>query len=197
MTDDRLDVDERLEPDVEARLAEALRAAYAPAELDPALNELFIEQALEDPLAPATDDEVAASERLRDALEAGTPHADADLARALAAAVRASEDPGLDAGRAEELSARALERKKSNVIYVAFGVVAGAIALAASVALVLATDRRTPAAAEPVLAVSRSTAPLFNEPFETASTSARVDRIAAARERDLRNNRYALWGVSR
>jgi hypothetical protein len=195
MTDDRLDVDERLEPDEEMRLAEALRAAYEPAELDPALNELFIEQALEDPLAPATDDEVAASERLRDALEAGTPHADADLARALAAAVRASET-ALDARRAEALSARAVDRKRGNVIYVAFGVVAGAVALAASVALVLSSDGRAPAA-EPVLAVSRSTAPLFTEPFETASTSARVDRIAAARERDLRNNRYALWGVSR
>ena len=44
------------------------------------------------------------------------------------------------------------------------------------------------------LALSRSTATLFSEHFETADTTQRVDRIASARERDLRHNRFATWG---
>ena len=45
------------------------------------------------------------------------------------------------------------------------------------------------------LAVSRSTAALFSEKFDTAETTSRVDRIVSARSRELRSNRYALWGV--
>jgi hypothetical protein len=41
----------------------------------------------------------------------------------------------------------------------------------------------------------RSTAPLFHEPFNAATASARVDRIALARSDDLRENMYAQWGV--
>jgi hypothetical protein len=41
---------------------------------------------------------------------------------------------------------------------------------------------------------SRSTAPLFRVGSEGA-TSSRIDRIASARSRDLRDNRYAQWGV--
>lgn len=196
MTDDRLDPHDLLTADEEARLVEALRTAFAPTDIDPAVNALLVEQALEDPLAPPTEEEMAESARLRDALESGSPHADADLARTLATAVRASAAPPLDAERAERMTTRALDGKKSNVIYVAFGMAAGAVAIAASIAVVMRPSAGRDAS-EPVLAVSRSTAPMFHEPFETATTSARVDRIARARERDLRDNRYALWGVSR
>ncbi len=44
------------------------------------------------------------------------------------------------------------------------------------------------------LAQSRSTAPLFQADSAGAASS-RIDRIASARSRDLRDNRYALWGV--
>jgi hypothetical protein len=49
----------------------------------------------------------------------------------------------------------------------------------------------TPAA----LSTSRSSSALFREPFTLEGTTARVDRIAGERERELRQNRYLAWGV--
>jgi hypothetical protein len=40
-----------------------------------------------------------------------------------------------------------------------------------------------------------STAALFDAPFETQSTSARIDRMAAARRGELRENRFRAWGL--
>jgi hypothetical protein len=45
------------------------------------------------------------------------------------------------------------------------------------------------------LAKPRSTVSLFSERFETEDTTARMDAIASARGRELRDNRYAAWGV--
>ena len=48
------------------------------------------------------------------------------------------------------------------------------------------------------LKAPRSTAELFDpaEPFEAkGGESARVDKILSARAADLRNNRFAAWGV--
>ena len=44
------------------------------------------------------------------------------------------------------------------------------------------------------LAQSRSTAALI-EPDLAGAPSARIDRIATHRARELRDNRYALWGI--
>jgi hypothetical protein len=38
---------------------------------------------------------------------------------------------------------------------------------------------------------SRSTQPLFKQPFKPGDAAARIDRIAMARERDYRENRFA------
>ena len=47
------------------------------------------------------------------------------------------------------------------------------------------------------LAQQRSTAPLFHEAFPASGrTTERVDTIVAARERDLRENQFARWGVA-
>jgi hypothetical protein len=79
------------------------------------------------------------------------------------------------------------------LIRVSFGV-AGALALAAGVALFV--GRTLAPAAPPVeLAHLRSTQPLFDHPFRSGEGSARVDRIAMARSSDLRDNRFARWGV--
>jgi hypothetical protein len=48
---------------------------------------------------------------------------------------------------------------------------------------------------EAPLARVRSTQPLFDEPFRSGETSARIDRIALARAADYRDNRFAKWGV--
>lgn len=184
----------------EEELARALRAAWAPGALDPAVNEALIALALEDPLAPPTEEEIAESARLRDALEGKGHHPSAELARALRAATHPAELRQLDA---ERVARRVLGRRASRarVVVVAFGSVAtAAVALAASWFLVIAPALRDGHGAElaeraQALAVSRSTAAMFPEKFEPGTTTARVDRIALARSRELRSNRYALWGV--
>lgn len=82
-------------------------------------------------------------------------------------------------------------------MYAIFGAGSAVVAAAAVVMLFLGTaSRSTPTAAMAGdFAKPRSTAPLFDERFETAETTARMDAIASARSRDLRDNRYAAWGV--
>jgi hypothetical protein len=73
------------------------------------------------------------------------------------------------------------------------------LAAAAAVLLTLSPQResRAPSPDLQVLALaqSRSTAPLFRATASALAPSSRIDRIASVRERELRENRYALWGV--
>jgi hypothetical protein len=171
-----------------------LRAAWQPGELDPNVHELILAQALEDPLAEPDEHELAESQRLRDALAGGPAHPDANLARALGSAHAPSD---LDEAGADKLARRA--KPKSNVFFVAFGVAAGAAALAAGAALLLSPlpDRNALEARSALseLSTSRSAAALFSERFEHGQATARIDRIYQAREKELRDNRFALWGV--
>jgi hypothetical protein len=179
-----------LDPAEEATLARALRLAYAPSELAPERHAEILRTALEDPLAPATADELRESARLRRALEDGdASHPDAALARALAAAVNPEPLAGATSG---ELLRR-VARRRRNVVFVTFG----ALGLAAAAGFALFVARASDTAHEPLpaLARSRSTQDLFVEPFDPNRTSERIDRIAEARERDARENRFALWGV--
>ena len=68
------------------------------------------------------------------------------------------------------------------------------LALAASV-VVWVSSAMTSSEGEAPLARARSTQSLFAEPFKAGETSARIDRIAAARASDYRDNRFAKWGV--
>ena len=183
---------ERLAPELEAELAEALRAAFHPAPLDPERQRELVALALDDPFAPPTEDELRESERLRRALDEGDDsHPDAALARAVRAAA-------LPSALRPELATKG--RSRGNVIYASFG----AIALAAAAGFALFVLRpqakqAAPVAAQlaprPGLAQSRTTTALFEAPFEPGETTARIDRIAASRGRDLRENLYAKWGV--
>ena len=196
----------------EAELLAALEAALRPAELDPELNERLIELALEDPLAPASAEELAESQRLRDALEQATPHEDA----ALLTALRSAAEPGSDDAAVERALGGALAgergrgakgprgqgRARGNVVYAVFGAASAVLAAAAVVALFAGTvpkQAAAPTAAGLVVPTElfrpRTTAPLFSERFETRDTTARMDLIASTRQRDLRDNRYASWGV--
>jgi hypothetical protein len=195
--------DSLLPPDQEAELLAALEAALRPSQLEPGVNERLIEMALEDPLAQATEAELIESARLRDALADGTPHADTGLLRALGAPFQAPGD-GEDAQAAERAVDRALgrrsqatPRRRSNVVYAVFGGASAVLAAAAAVALLVVQTRSAePVAAAPAgLVKPHSTTALFAERFETGDTTARMDRIAGARSRDLRDNRYASWGV--
>lgn len=188
--DDDLETGPWLEPDAEAALARALRSAFAPRELDAARHRAILEAALEDPFAPPTADELRESERLRHALETGDgSHAGAALARALRAATH--PDPLALAG--ERRAASRIAARRPNVVFVTFG--AAALAAAAAFAILFASPRLEKSAAAPELARSRSTAELFHEPFEPGQASARIDRIAISREREWRENQYALWGL--
>lgn len=189
-----------LEPDVEEALMQALGAAWQPRELDPTVNEALIAAALEDPLAPPTEEELVASERLRRALEGDGHDADAELARALR---HAGSPKPLDQVTAERMLQKSLGQparaKRGNVVYVTFGAVSAIAALAAAFLLFLrpALDQNRAGELAKDLARSRSTAALFKSPddFEATVTTTRVDRITSSREKDLRQNRYALWGV--
>ena len=166
-----------------------------------------------DPDAPLDPAEVAEAEALRDALGSSAPNDAADFARALALthAPRPIADPEHRALVAQAIARgtarRAAARRRRSGVAVAL---AGGLALAAAVALFVKdgaeSDRPIPASAsaasieprrsiEP-LAPMRSTQPLFREPFARAGgESARIDRIASSRGADLRDNRFAAWGV--
>ena len=191
-----------LPPEEEAALLGMLEAALRPAELDPRVNDRLIEMALEDPFAEPSPEELVESARLRDALEQGTPNADANLLRALAAGSgRESDDAASE--RALEAALGALPqpapRPRTNVVYAVFGAGSALLAAAAAVTLFIGSRSSAPAAAVAVApsayVVPHSTASLFAERFETGDTTARMDLIASARGRDLRDNRYAAWGV--
>jgi hypothetical protein len=180
----------------EARLAALLRHAFRPSDLDPARHERLLSAALEDPFAEATPEERIESERLRRALDGQGEHEDLRLARALSAAFapeleRTLPEPELDASSARK------RKRSGGVIYYRFAGVATALAVAAAVLLRLAPEKSAPPApdlASFALAQSRSTASFFRADSASAP-SERIDRIASVRSRELRDNRYALWGV--
>lgn len=134
-----------------------------------------------------TEEELAAAAKLRDEL-AGD---------AFAEALRAAHSPrDLAPERHEAIVEQALDRfskrRRSNVVRVVFG---GVVAFAAAAAAVLVYGPMPPPDM-PSYVRSRSTQDLFAEPFPAqGGTSARVDRIGDARARDLRENRFASWGV--
>lgn len=180
-------------------LVESLRAAWSPEEISANAHQDIIDDV-------PTADELASSEALRAALEEPSKitGGEALLAISLRAAYAPVEISDADhrsivdvalarmpAGKVVELASR----RRSNVVRVTFGVVTGAIALAASIVLVLTWQGSHGDAGGLALAKVRTTQPLFTEPFKTGETSARIDRIASARASDLRDNRFAKWGV--
>ena len=179
----------------ERRLATLLRSAFAPSEIDPTRHERLLQAALEDPFAAPSPEEVVESERLRRALDGDGDHLDLVLARALSAAYAPSQAPPKVVPPATLTTSA---RPAARVFYVRFGGVAAALAAAAAVLFMISTRNRPEASAPelPALALvqSRSTAALF-QTAAVGPPSARIDRIASVRERDLRANRYAMWGV--
>lgn len=148
------------------------------------------------PDAPPSEEELAAAESLRDALDdASKPSDDAALLRALSLAETPRE---LDDDAQKKLVDAALvrfDRKRNERSGVVIRVAFGAAALALAAAAVLLFVGRPPAPDTTSLAHARSTQPLFDQPFERGQASARADRIAAARASDYRNNRFTQWGV--
>jgi hypothetical protein len=181
-----------LDPEVERELGEALGNAWSPAELDAETNERLLALALEDPLAPASAEEVAGAESLRDALEApdGSPDE-----HGLAAALRHAYAPEpLSAGGELALRSHAVERAgRRGRLFVLTG--AGTALVAAAAAWAVLVSPAAEFASQPPAHFSRSSVNLFDHKFEPGRNTERVDRIAQARLRELRDNRFRRWGV--
>lgn len=188
-----------LNPDEEQRLSMLLRNAFAPAEIDLTRHERLLQAALEDPFAPASTEELVESERLRRALEGDGDHLDLVLARALSAAYAPSTTSPKAVPQVTPSVARAPKQRAGKLIYYRFGGVVATLAAAAAVLFAVVPRAREAAGPAPdlstlALAQSRSTAALF-QADSAGAPSNRIDRIASARSRELRDNRYALWGV--
>jgi hypothetical protein len=157
----------------------------------------------DDPEGPPSAEELAEAERLRRALafelsEDEPAPKGAELARAIVAAVRPEPiDPARNEVLIQKALAKAPKRRGTNVLYVAFGAATLAVAAAAAVLGIGSFGRDDGRIPEPLaLAASRPADDLFTEKFPTTGgTSARVDRIAMARERDYRDNQFARWGI--
>ncbi len=162
------------------------------------------------PDAPPTEEELREARALAEALESrastgstGSTEStlssdDVAFLRAVAIAEGtgiAELDPEKNARLVERALARATsvpeQKREGRVIRVAFGAVT---ALSLAAAVVFAIVQAPPIEPSPALAQSRSTQELFREPFH-GEASARIDRIAMARSSDLRENRFARWGV--
>jgi len=185
-----------LDAATEARLATLLQNAFRPSEIDPARHERLLLAALEDPFAEASPEERIESERLRQALDGQGDHQDLLLARALSAAHAPELRRPLPEPELGAFAPRKRERS-GRVIYYRFAGVATALAVAAAVLLRLTPQKSAPPApdlATFALAQSRSTAAIFRAD-SAGAPSERIDRIASVRSRELRDNRYALWGV--
>jgi hypothetical protein len=180
----------------EAGLVAALRAAWDPAALDEDEHAALVERVLERTMGSRRELQEAAE--LRRALEdEGAPSEEADLARSLRSAWSPRPiEPRAHAEIVERVTRPAPRR--GVVIRVVFGGGA-ALALAAAVLLVIGQVGKSsaPIATSPAvkLSPSRSTQELFDKPFERGAASARIDRIALSRAGDLRDNRFAMWGV--
>ena len=154
-----------------------------------------------DPDAPATDEELAESAKLRDALEdPSRPNDYAELARAMSSAW-SPRDLSAESHRALVEAALGRHdvrrRRRGLMIRVSFGASA-VLALAAAVLVYVRSDRQPRETVQMVatITLSRSTQALFPDPFApTGGESARIDRIAMARAADLRDNEFAKWGV--
>ncbi|HEY6459744.1 MAG TPA: hypothetical protein VIY73_06320, partial [Polyangiaceae bacterium] len=136
---------------------------------------------IDDPDVPPSEEERAAAENLRAALEdPARPNDDAALARALSSAWSPRDLPA-DVHLALVAKALALRtRRRGVVVRVSFGASA-VLALAAAVLLLVRSDRQSPDTVHSVavIAVSRSTQALFPDRFPaTGGETARIDRIA-------------------
>lgn len=182
----------------DALLARALKNTVDPRSLDDVENRALLDRALENADAPPTPEEIVESERLREELEdPGSTHPDVLLARALRVAVAPRP---IEVATHRKILDRALGETRSRGVQVAW--IGAVFAAAAAIALALIPLRPmsdqspTPDEYGASLVHVHSVDDLFAEPFPKEQlTSARIDRIAEARARDLRKNRFAKWGV--
>ena len=184
-----------------------LSATQSPQSIDEERHRQIIETALntpavrvtphsDDPFAPPTPEEQAAAARLRDSFESDP------LVTLLRSAYTPSTlRPRVELGVRETALARQPNRpglQSRRLAQSAWGVFA--VAAAAALWLIAKSNGMLDASQYSMqrsntLAVSRSTDSLFAKPFALSSHSERIDKIAQVRSRELRDNRYAIWGL--
>jgi hypothetical protein len=188
-------------------ILEALGAAADPQPLDAQRHQRLIENALaggsnagiessDDPLAPVTDEETAAAAKTRERLETDP----------LVALLRSAYRPDSLAPESDMVIRSAAlvrtsspARSKPSVTKMVYWSTFAAAAAAALWLSIPRISQRTESVLDEgfhsELAQSRTTKPLFSMSFASSTPSERIDRIAQVRERELRNNRYVLWGL--
>jgi len=199
----------------------ALRAAFSPTALSEIDHDRILERALvgtaagsiadvalpEGRLAPRpsrAEERAAAALRARvDADLRPDPDAEPDDAIEhlvdVAIALRSAHAPRALDDLAEariRKGAFAAPRRRLRAVVTTFAALAVAAAAVFAIVPRVAPGRGAPATAN--LVPTRSTQPLFDpaEPFpREGGTSARIDRISASRNADLRQNQFSRWGI--
>lgn len=187
-------------------LLNAIGSAASPEALDPHRHAQLLKAALspsgnsaqivDDPLAPPSANELIAAAATRKGLEANP------LVSLLRAAYAPSE---LAPDSARSILDSTLKSPAPLTLHNARARSAtfwGVLAVAAAAVLWVARatqphlDGLNPSGQSQLnLAQSRTTRSLFSESFAHSSASERIDRIAQVRQRELRNNRYLMWGL--
>lgn len=168
------------------RHAQLLEAA-----LNPAGN---VDQLLDDPLTPPSTDEIIAAAATRKNLEAEplvlllrAAHAPSELSPASAQSV-------LNAALAK-LTFPKRQHPRVSTFWGLLAVAAAAVLWVAN-ATEPSVEGLAPAGRSQLeFAQSRTTGSLFSNARERSTASERIDRIAQVRQKDLRRNRYLLWGL--
>lgn len=188
-------------------LLDALALAQIPQPIDGKRHRQILGQALslsydresphqDDPLVPASAEEQSDAARLRDNLDSDP----------LVLSLRSAYQPSLPLSGVESSLRKTAVSSNWNhrlgrprrLTPSAWGVLAAAAAVSlwfvarsgGFMAGTLISQQNTNA-----LALSRSTESLFAKPYALSTNSERIDKIAQVRSRELRNNRYAIWGL--
>ena len=181
----------------DAKLARALKRTVDPRALDDEEHRALLDRVLSEDDAAPTPEEIAESERLREELDdPGSQHPDVLLARSLRHAVAPKP---IEAATHRKILDRVLPESRPRRVQTF--VLASVFAAAAAIALAIIPLRKGDESSigpdvSAGLVHVHAADDLFAEPFPKEQlTSARIDRIASARTRDLRSNRFAKWGV--
>ena len=159
--------------------------------------------ALGDEVAEFDDDERKRAEALRDALDGQGDHPLAELAEALRCAAGGRAIDALSHERVVQVAFRRATMRDVNVTRGAWrlGLVMGGVAAAAAAILFVFQPAAPPLASRrttTVFMASHSTVDLFDAQQALprfGGESSRIDHIIAVRDKQLRANRFASWGV--
>ena len=188
-------------------LFDALSAAYVPQTLDQNRHRQIIDRALGlathqdaagsvDPLALPSAEELAAAAKLRDNFDSNQ----------LVLSLRSAHLPRPPRSNVETtLRQSAIEKKTQPVgprprrltrpMWGLFAAAAAAALWFVAQSNSIVQQARYSRPTTETLVLSRSTESLFAKPFAQSTNSERIDKIALVRSRELRNNRYAIWGL--